>query len=142
MFAALLFLLGFAGCLFAGLVCFSLAKFVKWDSGSRSSPEYTAIWNEFKTAIKMYSQNTPEESPTEKALRSWTGTLVICAGLCMIGILLEVDYGRPITPESIAAGFFPIARVTNAGDHVRHQAHRQPAANSGSATPTVPAPTE
>jgi hypothetical protein len=142
MFAASLFFLGLAVCLFASLSCFALAKFVKWDSASQSSPEYAAVWNQIKTAVQMYSQNPPEESTTQKALRSWTGTLVICAGLCMIGILLEVDYDRPITTDSVVAGFFPIARVPSGGGHARHHAENPPAAKSTLAMPTVPGVTK
>jgi hypothetical protein len=142
MFAASLFFLGLAVCLFASLTCFTLAKFVKWDRTSQSSPEYAAVWNQIKTAVKMYSQNQPEESTTQKTLRSWTGTLVICAGLCMIGILLEVNYDRPISADSVIAGFVPIARVPGAKQHPGQHAKSQPAKKSTVATPATPAPTK
>ena len=68
-------------------------------------PNERAAWNRLKIAImELYSRYESTETPRQKALRSWAGTLVICAGLCMIGIVLEVRYNTMISTRSVVSG--------------------------------------
>ena len=68
-------------------------------------PNERAAWNRLKIAImELYSRYESTETPKQKALRSWTGTFAICAGLCMIGIVLEVRYNQMVSARSIVAG--------------------------------------
>ena len=103
MFVATFFFLGLAVCLFAGLICYALARSAKQNV--QLPPNERAAWNRLKVAIlELYSRYESTETPKQKALRSWAGTLVICSGLCMIGILLEVRYNNLITPKSVVSG--------------------------------------
>ena len=103
MFAATFFFLGLAVCIFAGLSCFALARSAKQTV--QLPPNERAAWNRLKIAImELYSRDESTETPRQKALRSWTGTLVICAGLCMIGIVLEVRYNTMISTRSVVSG--------------------------------------
>jgi hypothetical protein len=103
MFYASLFFLGLSVCIFAGLLCFALARSVKRLPSNQPFPSEKAAWNQIKVAIlDLYSRFDNEETVRQKALRSWSGTLVICAGLCLIGILLEVQYNQPITIDYLA----------------------------------------
>jgi hypothetical protein len=64
-----------------------------------------AAWLQIKAAlVDLYSRYELRESPRQKSLRSWAGTFVICAGLCMIGILLEVEYNQFISVREVVSG--------------------------------------
>ncbi len=103
MFAATFFFLGLAVCIFAGLICFTLARSAKQNV--QLPPNERAAWNRLKIAImELYSRYESTETPRQKSLRSWTGTLAICAGLCMIGVVLEVRYNTMISARSIVSG--------------------------------------
>jgi hypothetical protein len=103
MFVATFFFLGLAVCIFAGLICFTLARTAKQNV--QLPPNERAAWNRLKIAImELYSRYESTETPKQKALRSWTGTLAICAGLCMIGIVMEVRYNTMITTRSVVSG--------------------------------------
>ena len=103
MFVATFFFLGLAVCIFAGLICFALARNAKQTV--QLPPNERAAWNRLKIAImELYSRYESTETTKQKALRSWTGTLAICAGLCMIGVVLEVRYNEMVSARSIVAG--------------------------------------
>ena len=146
MFYASLFFLGLSLCIFAGLLCFAMGRSVKRFPSTQPFPSEKAAWNQIKVAIMdLYMRFDHEDTPRQKALRSWTGTLVICAGLCMIGILLEVQYNQPITIDYIAscyAGEQPLAGKPPKSDSILvPAAHATPpvAAHSTPATPAVQA---
>lgn len=112
MFAATLFCLGVAISIFVGLVCYWLATFSK-SARTETTTGETVAWNNIKTAlIGLYSQYEKKETSKQRALRSWAGTMVICAGICMIGVLLEAKYNQLITVETIVAGFVPRQHVS------------------------------
>jgi hypothetical protein len=103
MFVATFFFLALAVCIFAGLICFTLARSAKQNV--QLPPNERAAWNRLKIAImELYSRYESTETPKQKALRSWTGTLAICAGLCMIGIVMEVRYNTMITTRTVVSG--------------------------------------
>jgi hypothetical protein len=103
MFVATFFFLGLAVCIFAGLICYALARSAKQNV--QLPPNERAAWNRLKVAIlELYSRYESTETPKQKALRSWAGTLTICAGLCMIGIVLEVRYNAMISTRTIVSG--------------------------------------
>ena len=105
MVTATFFFMGFAVCIFAGLICFALAKAVKTTIAVQLPPNERAAWNRLRIAItELHSRYENMETPRQRALRSWTGTLVICSGLCMIGILLETRYDRVISMKGIVSG--------------------------------------
>jgi hypothetical protein len=100
-----LFFAGLSLCVFTGLFCWGAAKAIKVSQTTQPPPDEKATWNQIKAAlIDLYSRYESRESARQKALRSWAGTLTICAGLCMIGILLEVRYNQLISVKSIVGG--------------------------------------
>jgi hypothetical protein len=111
MVTATFFFLGLSICIFAGLVCWTMARSIRKSAQelkqqNKPAINEKAIWLELKTALAdLYSRYEIRESPKEKLLRSWAGTLVICAGLCMIGILMEVEYKQTVTIDRIIASF-------------------------------------
>jgi hypothetical protein len=122
MVTATFFCLGLAVCIFAGLICYALAKNAK--STVQLPPNERAAWNRLKIAIlELYSRYESTETPKQKALRSWAGTLVICAGLCMIGIVLEVRYNNVITTRTVVSSLTGEARVPS--QELRKQAPGQ-----------------
>jgi hypothetical protein len=105
MVIATFFCLGLAVCIFAGLICFAMAKSAKTAMTVQLPPNERAAWNRLKIAImELYSRYESTETTRQKSLRSWAGTLVICAGLCMIGIVLEVRYNNVISARSVVSG--------------------------------------
>jgi hypothetical protein len=125
MFAATMFFLGLAICIFGGLICFWMAKFSKSAKTADQTPNETAAWNQIKTAlIGLYSQYENKETSRQKVLRSWAGTLVICAGICMIGVLLEVEYNQRISMDTIISGFVPQPRIS--AQSMMHMHHNKP----------------
>jgi hypothetical protein len=104
MVTATFFCLGLAVCIFAGLVCFAMGKCAKKALAVQLPPNERAAWNRLKIAImELYSRYESMETPKQRALRSWTGTLVICAGLCMIGIVLEVRFNSAISARTVVS---------------------------------------
>jgi hypothetical protein len=103
MVTATFFFLGLAVCIFASLICYTLARTAKQTV--QLPPNERAAWNRLKIAImELYSRYESTETPKQKALRSWTGTFAICAGLCMIGIVLEVRYNTMISARTVVSG--------------------------------------
>ena len=91
------------------------------------SPDERAAWERLKKAlVELHSRYEGLETAKEKTLRSWVGTLVICAGLCMIGILLEARYDGMISVKSVVSGMV--------GDQ-----HVSPQGQKHNASPAVPA---
>ena len=108
MFTATFFFLGLALCILAGLVCFAMSRSLKATNAAHAiqpSPDERAAWERLKKAlVELHSRYEGAETAKEKTLRSWVGTLVICAGLCMIGILLESRYDDMISVKSVVSG--------------------------------------
>jgi hypothetical protein len=112
MVMATFFFLALSVCIFAGLVCYSLANSIKMARVAHMPASEHERWEQIKMAIlDLHSRYESTESPKQKALRSWAGTLVICAGLCMIGILLEVRYNSFISPKTVISGWFQPTEV-------------------------------
>lgn len=113
MFTATLFFMGLAVCIFAGLVCYATARAIKVNQTQQPPADEKATWNQIKAAlIDLYSRYESRETARQKALRSWAGTLTICAGLCMIGILLEVRYNEMISVRSVIGGLVGNQKVS------------------------------
>jgi len=105
MFTATIFFMGLALCIFASLICFGTAKTIKVNHAMQPPSFEKATWSQIQAAlVDLYSRYESRESARQKALRSWAGTLTICSGLCMIGILLEVRYNELISVKSVVGG--------------------------------------
>lgn len=106
------FSLGLSACIVGGLVCFAMARTMKGTPVSQLSPEDRVAWHQIKIAMMdLYSKYEVKETPTQRSLRSWAGTLVICAGLCLIGVVMEVEFDQRITMENVFAGFLGPQKV-------------------------------
>jgi hypothetical protein len=112
------FCFGIAVCIVAGLICYSLAKTVKKgenesNEGAMPPADANAAWMHLRAAMRdMCSQREYKETPLQKGLRSWAGTLVICAGLCTIGMVLELEYRQSISMDQVMSGLVGSQRVT------------------------------
>ncbi|MCE5268236.1 MAG: hypothetical protein LLG00_10165 [Planctomycetaceae bacterium] len=112
MFTATLVCLGLSACIFAGLVCYRIISVMKAARVANSS-RHLVSWDNVKTAVAgRYARYERKEGPWQRALRSWAGTLIICAGMCMVGVALEVQYNRPITVKNVVSGFVQQPRVS------------------------------
>jgi hypothetical protein len=115
MFTATFFFFALAVCLVAGLVLFSLVQSCKPAVDVDSPNGGTSAWSRCKSALAhLHSTKTADNAPTHKALRSWAGTLLICSGLCMIGVVLEAEYGGRISSNSVFAGLLGEPTVSGA----------------------------
>jgi len=118
MFTATFFFIGLAVCIVAGLVCFLLAMSIKAKK-DKQAPTITLslnekeFWKEIKSAMtELYSDYESKENLRMRVLRSWAGTLLICAGLCLIGVVLEVEYDQTITADNIFSGLLRTPRIS------------------------------
>jgi hypothetical protein len=140
------FCVGLAACIVGGLICFAMAKTMKGTPVSQLSPEDRVAWNQIKIAMMdLYSRYETKETPAQRSLRSWAGTLVICAGLCLIGVVLEVEFDQRITMDNVFAGFLGPQSVSTClkEPHIPqprklHAAHATPTESTQPATPTAP----
>ena len=55
--------------------------------------------------MQWYAQCQEKAILKRKAIYSWTRTLAMCAALCLIGVVMEVSFGEPITVDRIVSGF-------------------------------------
>jgi hypothetical protein len=118
---ATFFFLMLSICIFAGLICYSMSRSIKMARADHMSTHEKAAWDQIKTAIwELHSRYESTETPKQKALRSWAGTLVICAGLCMIGIVMEAQYNSFISPRTV------ISNLLGTSDLRRGQWHQIP----------------
>ena len=116
MFAATWYFLGLAGCLFAALLCFTRGKracrHVEVDLADLRVASLCLVtagtqptWQAIKTMwMKWYLHCQETAIRKQAALYSWSRTLALCAVLCLIGVLLEAEYDRPISVSEILAG--------------------------------------
>jgi hypothetical protein len=145
MFTATFFFLGLALCIFAGLICFAMARSLRATSVANTiqpSPDEKAAWERLKKAlVELHSRYEGLETPKERLLRSWAGTLVICSGLCMIGILLETRYDSFITVKSVVSGLVGGQHVVPQVDQqqAEHKQHKTPTQHKTPAEPKKPA---
>ena len=117
MFAATWYFLGLAGCLLATLLCFTRGK----KAGRRVEVDLADLrvaslclvsagskptWHAIRAMwMKWYLQCQHTAVRKQKAMYSWSRTSALCAVLCLIGVLLEAEYGKPISASTILAGF-------------------------------------
>jgi hypothetical protein len=132
MFAATMFFMGLSVCTFAGLVCFIMARSAK--KATINVEDNKAAWKRLKAALaELHSCLDGKDTAREKSLRSWAGTFVICAGLCMIGVLLEASYNQLISVKSICGGLVGQQTVMYCPPIRQHTLkHGQPAAEKES----------
>jgi hypothetical protein len=117
MFAATWYFLGLAGCLFAALLCFTRGKqagrSVQVDLADLRVASLCLVsagskptWHAIRTMwMKWYLQCQQTAIRKQKAMYSWSRTSALCAILCLVGVLLEAEYDKPISASTILSGF-------------------------------------
>jgi hypothetical protein len=138
MISATFFFLALAVCIFAGLICYSLARSIKTSKAPEMPANEKAAWEQIKNAMyELHSRYESTETPKQKALRSWAGTLIICSGLCMIGILMEVEFDRVISYDSVFSGFLGEGKIRQCIDQCRKPVHHAVATPGATHTPAA-----
>jgi hypothetical protein len=128
-FAASCFLV-LAAFVVAILIGFSIgkqmaARHAKAACDETSSLDENTAWDEIRdTWTEWYSNCQEMDTPTQKAMLSWGRTLVLCASLCLVGIVLEVEYGTPISIDRILAGLLPSHSVVTISQPSQSHWHR------------------
>jgi hypothetical protein len=113
MFTFMFFFLGLAACMCAGLVCLALIRSMRESHSRMISQNDKDAWHQLKNAMMdLYWKYESKETPTQKSLRSWATTLVICSGLCLLGIALEIKYDQTISTDRICDGLVGTQTVT------------------------------
>jgi hypothetical protein len=111
-FAAIVFLV-LAGLMVLALICTSLLKQPNWIRKGRPAktpiPQNDkVVWDEIKATWTEWDTHCKESKlPKQKTLLSWGRTFALCTGLCLIGVLLEVEFDCSVTVDHILAGLIP-----------------------------------
>ncbi|MEN6452107.1 MAG: hypothetical protein ABFC96_16575 [Thermoguttaceae bacterium] len=112
MFTMTLVCLGVAASILVGLIVYPTVALARAARAQLSPQALTPQYALRLGAAVLCSRSRREETRVQKALRSWSGTMVICAGICMIGVLLETHYNSTISLKSIVSGLVPQRRVS------------------------------
>jgi hypothetical protein len=98
------------------------------DSGA-AKPEDPTLnekerWHELKVVwMKWYARCREEAIVKQKAMLSWARTCALCSVLCLVGVLLEVEFGEHISMDAIVQNFeqsYSVATIS----HPKHVLHR------------------
>jgi hypothetical protein len=106
MYTATMLFLGLAVCTLAFAVCYALANREKTVNPNQLSADEKKIWTQIKSVMcELNSRYEKKMTRKQLILRSWAGTFAICAGLCLVGIVMEVKYRHPINTKNVVAAF-------------------------------------
>jgi hypothetical protein len=111
-FAAIVFL-ALAGLMVLVLICTSLLRRLGrihkgWPTEATAPRNDKVVWDEIKATWTEWDTHCKESKmPRKKALLSWGRTFALCTGLCLIGVLLEVEFDCSVTVDHILAGLIP-----------------------------------
>jgi hypothetical protein len=106
-----LYFLGLAGFVVAASVCLSIGRLLKVHSSVATFDEDPAwfgmtSWDEVKsTFIVWYVRCQAREFDNRRTILSWARTLLLCAGLCCIGVCLELEFDETVSLSQIIADF-------------------------------------
>jgi hypothetical protein len=65
-------------------------------------------WQDMKAVwMKWYVQCQEKAIMRRTAMYSWVRTLALCAALCLIGVVLEVEFGQSISLDHVLDGVIP-----------------------------------
>jgi hypothetical protein len=104
------------------------------DDGNSSATESRELsahekakWREVKkTWMEWYAQCVEQVNLKQKTLYSWARTLALCAALSLIGVVLEVKFGAPISLSNILAGLRRSQPAASASQSPHSTPHRGP----------------
>ena len=96
--------------------------------GKKPTWDGQAKWQDIKTIWMKWCTRCQEAARLkQKAMYSWARTLTLCAALCLVGALLEVQFDESISIDHVVAAFCQspsaeaISRTVNSYPH-----HRKP----------------
>jgi hypothetical protein len=117
MFTAAFYFVGLAGFIVGASACLTLGR----QAGKRVEVDLADLrtasiglltagrkptWDEMRAMwMKWYAQCQEKAVLKQKATYSWARTLALCAMLCIVGVLLEVEFDEPISAPRILASF-------------------------------------
>jgi hypothetical protein len=116
MFSATWYFWGLSGFLFTAIICLTRGKracrHVEVDLADLRMASLCLVsagtkptWRAIRTMwMKWYLQCQDAAIRKQRVLYSWSRTLALCAVLCLIGVLLEAEFDRPISVSEILAG--------------------------------------
>jgi hypothetical protein len=111
MYAATLCFLGIAGLILVASSCLSMGKQAaatdrRATMSKRPTWDQKAEWPEIKaTWMRWYAQCQAWEAPKQSATLSWGRTMALCAGLCLVGIVLKVKLDEQMSASRIRSDF-------------------------------------
>jgi hypothetical protein len=123
MVTATWYFLGIAACLVTAIACLTkgrrASRRVEVDLADLRMASLCLVsagtkptWQAIRTMwMKWYFQCQEAAIQRQNSLYSWARTLALCAAICLMGILLEVEYGRPITADGVIDGLVPVPPV-------------------------------
>jgi len=109
MFTATLFFLGMAAFAVAASVCLSIGKLVKAGVNGAALDKKPAwdgktTWEELKEAcLEWYARCQEREAANRLKILSWARTFLLCAGLCLVGVGLQVEYDEAVSVPQIVS---------------------------------------
>ena len=119
MFSATFYFLGLAGFLIAASACLTRGKRANQHINIDLSDLHAAsmglvvagnkpTWNEIRSLwMKWYASCQEKAILKQQATYSWARTLALCAALCLIGVLLEVEFDERISAARVWSNLFP-----------------------------------
>jgi hypothetical protein len=109
MLAVALFFLGLASCIVAASVCLSIGRLMHVNNSITKGDTEPAwdkekAWDEMKAAFFVwYVRYMNRESENRQKVLSWARTFLLCAGLCLIGVCVQVEMDEAASIPNIAA---------------------------------------
>jgi hypothetical protein len=93
----------------AASICISGGR--RMGEGGAAKPEEPTMnekerWHAIKLIwVECYSRCQEEAIIKQRAMLSWARTCALCAVLCLVGVLLEVEFGEFISIDSVVQNF-------------------------------------
>lgn len=115
-YAAFVFLV-IAGIIALALAWISIGRQVHSAAHAQVGGEHTglsehAAWDEIRAVWTEWYSPQQSNTSAERSLFSWGRTLAFCAALCLIGILLEIEFNSSISIDHIVSGFMQSTSIT------------------------------
>lgn len=136
MLTATFYFLGVAGFLLAASTCLTMGRragqHIQVDLDDLRAASVSVLtsgkkpsWDEMRALwMKWYARCQEKAIAKQKVTYSWARTLALCATLCIVGALLEIEFDQSISLRSIIAGFrsSPAVATNHTPQHETHPA--------------------
>jgi hypothetical protein len=148
MFAATFYFLGGAGCILAAMVCLTkgrrVTQRVEVDLSDLKAASVSLLmagkrpsWDEMRGLwMQWYARCQAKAFAKQQSIYSWARTLVLCAAICLIGIVVQVELDEQV---SISRVWENIRATRPVATHVEHGApngHASPVHGQPTTTPS------